>query len=206
MLIGVLSAGSTPDSTGSGAVKRYTEYWGDSGHQDKAALSAIILTYACVLLALFASGLRSLLARFEDGALASSVLSCGAAAAAAFAAGAMILNGPGVAAAESSGYTADGSDALLLEALGYYTAATAMMLAAAMAVAFSVANRRARVVPQWTIVLTALLALVALGSIFVAWIAFMLFPVWAIVMGICLLVGRDADEPAVRETTTQPVA
>ena len=206
MFIGVFVSGTTPDSDGGDVVKRYTEYWADQANQDDAALGAIVLTYACVLLALFAAGLRSLLSRLEQGALPFVVLGAGSAAAATLAAGAMMLNGPGIAAAESSAYTSTASDALLHEGLGYYVAATAMMLAAAMAVTFSIANRRARVVPQWTMILSALLGLVALGSIFAAWVAFMLLPVWAIVMGICLLTGRDDVEPVVvTTTTTQPL-
>jgi hypothetical protein len=37
---------------------------------------------------------------------------------------------------------------------------------------------------------------VALGSIFVAWVGFMLLPVWSVLMGVCLLVTRSAEEPA----------
>ncbi|HUR14253.1 MAG TPA: hypothetical protein VM097_07145 [Mycobacteriales bacterium] len=195
MVIGVTTSGTTPD-TGTGAVERYTKYWADGGHQDRAALGSILLTYACVLLALFSAALGSLLSRTEDGGLRSVVLSTGTAAAATLAAGAALLNGVGIAAAESSGYAPDGSQALLVEAIGYYTAATAMMMAGAMAVAFSLANRRARLVPQWTTVLSGLLGLVALGSIFVAWIGFMVLPVWSVVIGVCLLVRRQSEDPA----------
>jgi hypothetical protein len=188
MLAGVFSSGTTPDNGGSGAVQRYTEYWADSSHQDKAALGSVLLTYACVLLALFAAGLRSLLV---GGGLARVVLAGGTAAAATMAVASTLLNGVGIAAAES-GYEADGNHALLLEGLGYYAMATAMMLAAAMAVAFGLANRTERVVPQWTLVLGGLLGLIALGTIFVAWVGFILLPVWAIVIGLCLLVTRGA--------------
>jgi hypothetical protein len=64
-----------------------------------------------------------------------------------------------------------------------------------MAVAFTLANRRARLVPQWTTVLTGLLALVGVGSVFAAWIGFMLLPLWAVVMGACLLLTRAGAEP-----------
>lgn len=196
MITGIVSSGTTPD-TGAGAVERYTEYWSDGGHQDRAVLGSILLTYACVMLVLFSAGLRSLLARVDDSGLPSAVLGAGAASAATFAVGAMLLNGVGIAAAETDdGYKVDGNHALLTESIGYYTVSTAMMLAAAMAVAFSVANRTARVAPQWTMVLSVLLGLVGLGSIFAAWVGFMLLPIWSVVMGVCLLVARRADEPA----------
>lgn len=188
MVTGVLVSGTTPDSQGSGAVQRYTDYWSDGDHQDKAALGSILLTYACVLLALLAAGLRSLL---STSALSRVVLGTGTAAAALLAAAAPLLNGPGVASAEG-GYQPDGNEALLLEPIGYYTAATAMMMAAAMAVAFGIANRTERVVPQWTLVPGGLLGLVALGSIFAAWVGFMLLPLWSVLVGGCLLATRGA--------------
>ena len=56
---------------------------------------------------------------------------------------------------------------------------------------------------QWTIVLTVLLALAGLGSIFTAWLGFMVLPLWAVVIGVCLLATKEpaAVEPA-RETTS----
>lgn len=190
MLIGVFTSGSTPDSTGTGAVARYTDYWKSTDHQDKAALGSIILTYACVLLVAMAAGLRQLLAATDDGPLPALVLSAGTMAAALLGVGGALMNGVGLAGAES-GYQADGNHGLLLEGVGYYTLAAAMMAGAAMAVAVSLSNRRARVLPQWTMALTGLFALAALGSIFTAWIGFMLLPVWAIVTGICLLALPD---------------
>src|SRR5687768_18593912 len=100
MLAGVFTSGTTPNSTGSGAAERYTEYWADSGHQDRAALGAILLTYACVLLAAFAGGLRFLLRRIDDGPLPTLVAATGAAAAALFGVGSALSNAPGIAAAE----------------------------------------------------------------------------------------------------------
>ena len=193
MLVGVFISGTTPDSTGSGAAERYTKYWSDSGHQDKASIAAIIHTYAWVLLVVFAAGLRSLLNVLDDGVERFVVLAAGTASAALFGVGAALVNAPGVAAAETS-YKADGNQALLLESVGYYALTAGMMMAAAMAVAFSLANRRGRIVPQWTLVLSALLGLAGLGSIFSAWVGFMLLPLWAVVMGGLLLLTRGAGD------------
>lgn len=199
MFAGITMSGTTPDSGGSGAAERYQEYWADSGHADRAAYGTMVLTYATALLVLLSSGLAWLVRRLDDGPLPMAVLAGGAASAAGFGAGAALLNGPGNAAAES-GYEPDGGSALLVEAIGYYTTTAAVMAAAVMAVAFSLSNRRARVVPQWTMVLTALLALAGLGSIFTAWIGFMVLPLWAVVMGVCLLATK---EPAPVDTTPQ---
>lgn len=203
MLIGIVTSGTTPD-TGTGAIERYTEYWQDSGNQDRAAAGSIILTYACVLLACFAAGLRHLLRARHGGALPPIVLAAGAAASALFAVGASLVNAPGTAAAEATGYEVDGNDALLLESVGYHTLTGAVMLSATMAVAASLANRRARLVPQWTAVLAGLLALAGLGSIFTAWLGFLLLPVWAVVVGICLLPARDSAADVVVEESRAP--
>ncbi|MCW2681661.1 MAG: hypothetical protein JWM62_3062 [Frankiales bacterium] len=198
MLAGIFTSGTTPDSTGSGAVERYQEYWSDSGHQDRASMAAIILTYACPLLVALAAGLRSLLRRVDDGPLPSLVLAAGAASAALFGTGSALINSPGVAAAES-GYQVDGNAALHLESIGYYVLSTAVMLGAAMAVAVALSNRRAHVLPSWTVVLAGLVGLAAVGSIFTAWLGFILLPVWAVVVGVCLLVVREPVAKDVRQ-------
>lgn len=203
MLVGIFASGTTPD-TGAGAIERYTEYWQDSGKQDRAVAGSIVVTFACVLLACFAAGLRHLLRAGDGGALPPVVLAAGSASSALFAVGVALINAPGIAAAESKGYEVDGNDALLLESVGYYTLTAAVMLAAAMAVAASLANRRARLVPQWTLVLTGLLALAGLGSIFTAWLGFLLLPVWAVVVGICLLLARDRAADVVVEQSRAP--
>lgn len=205
MLTGIFLSGTTPDSTGSGAVDRYTEYWADGDNSDRAAWGSVVLTYAVPLLLCFAAGLSRLLRRSDDGPLPSLVLGAGGAAAALFATGGALMNGVGIAAAES-GYRADGNDGLLLEAVGYYTLTAAMMCAGTMAVAAALSNRSARLLPAWTLVLAALLGLTALGSIFTAWIGFMLLPVWAIVVGICLLAGRQSHSPVVDAPADRHVA
>lgn len=196
MLAGVLISGTTPDTGGSGAIDRYTKHWSDEGNQDRAIAGSIMLTYAVVVLACFVAGLRRMLPRDGDSPLRTVVLTTGAASVALFGIGSALVNAPGIAAGEASGYKVEGNTAILLEAVGYYTLATAVMSAAAMAVAFGLANRTARVVPQWTLVLTGLLALAGLGSIFTAWLGFMLLPIWSLVIGLCLLLTRGAQDGA----------
>ena len=196
MLAGIFTSGTTPDSTGSEAVDRYQEYWSDGGNQDRAAIGAMVLTYACALLVCFAAGLRSVLRRFDDGPLPSLVLAAGAGSAALLGVGSALVNSPGIAGAES-GYEVDGNAALLLEGVGYYVLTTGIMLGGAMAIATAISNRRTHVLPGWTVVLAGLLGLATLGSIFTAWVGFILMPVWAIVVGVCLLLSpkdSTADE------------
>jgi hypothetical protein len=195
MLIGLLLSGTTPDN-GKGAIERYTKFWSDADHQDRAKLGAILLTYAWVLLAVLAALLRHLLRGLDDGPHRVVILSTGTAAAALFGVGSTLVNGAGIAASSAKGYEVDGNDAIFLESVGYYVLTTGMMMAAAMVVAFALANRRVGLVPQWTVVLSGLMALVGLASIVTAWLGFMLFPVWAIVVGGCLLATRGAPEPA----------
>lgn len=200
MLVGIISSGTTPDRDGSDAAELYATYWQDSGHQDAASRGTVLLTYAVVLLVAFSSGLRHLLRRGDEGPLPDLVLAAGATSAALFGAGAALLNGAGNAAAEG-GYSPEGGSALLVESIGYYTATAAVMTAAAMAVAASLSNRRSGVLPQWTIVLSGLLALAGLGSIWTAWLGFMLLPLWTVVTGICLLAVRERVGDAPRQET-----
>lgn len=190
LFVAITTSGTTPDSGGSGAAERYQDFWADKGHSDAASRGSMMLTYATALLLLLTAGLSWLVRRLDDGPLPVVVLAGGIASSAGFGAAAALLNGAGNAAAES-GYEPDGGSALLVEAIGYYTATAAVMAAAVMAVAFSLSNRRARVVPQWTLVVSVLLGLAGLGSIFTAWLGFMLLPLWGVVMGACLLATKE---------------
>lgn len=202
MFVGIVVSGTTPDRDTADASAAYQRFWEDAGHQDRASLGTVLLTYAVPLLVAMAAGLRWLLGRRDDGPLPGLVLAAGAASAALLGVGAALINGAGIAGAEG-GYPVDGSQALLAESLGYYTVTAAMMAAAAMVVAVSLSNRTAHVLPGWTAVLTVLLALAGLGSIFTAWIGFMLLPLWAAVVGLCLLATK---EPAPAAATREPLA
>lgn len=191
MFVGIVISGTTPDRDVADASGAYQSFWEDGGHQDRASIGTVLLTYAVPLLLAMAAGLRWLLGRRDEGPLPGLVLAAGAAAAALLGVGAALINGAGIAGAEG-GYPVDGSQALLTESLGYYTVTASMMAAAAMVVAVSLSNRTAGVLPGWTIVLTGLLVLAGLGSIFTAWIGFMLLPLWSVVVGICLLVRKDS--------------
>lgn len=196
MFAGVVGSGTTPDSNGSGAAGRYTAFWADESNQDKAALGGITLTYAVVLLACFAAGLRYLLRTIDTGPLPDVVLATGVMSASLLGVGAALVNGAGIAGAET-GYEPDGGSALLVESIGYYALTAGIMAAAAMALAAAVSNRISRVLPGWTIVLSGLLALVGLGSIFIAWVGFMLLPLWAVVVGLCLLLVAGPEDRSV---------
>lgn len=202
MFVGIVSSGATPDRDGSDAAELYRAHWADESNSDAASRGSIMLTYATVLMVLMTAGLHWLLRRVDDGPLPVVVLATGVASAAGFGATGALINGVGNAAAEG-GYEPDGGSALLVESIGYYTATASVMAAAAMAVAFSLSNRRARVVPQWTLVLSALLGLAAAGSIFTAWAGFMLLPLWAVVVGVCLLATKErATGDATPETAS----
>ena len=193
MLVGILISGETPDRDASNAVEQYAQHWADGSNQDDASRGAMLLMYATALLVCFSAGLRHLLRRGgNDGPLPSLALAAGTASAAAFAVGAMLINGAGIAAAEG-GYTPTGDAAMLVESIGYYAVSAAVMLAAVSVVAVGIANRQARVLPQWTIALTVLVAIAGAGNIYTAWLGFMLVPLWSVVVGIVLLVVRADD-------------
>lgn len=194
MITGIFVAGSTPDTDRKNPADLFAAYWNNSSHQDHAAISAVVLSFTAVLLISFAIGMAGLLRQRDDGPLPTLVAAGGATAAALLAAGSAVLNGVGVAAMDSH-YQPDGNTAILFENTGYLIAAVGMMSAAAMAVAWSLSNRRARLIPQWTLVATVLVAIAGLGSFFTAWFLFMLMPAWSAIVGICLLTLRDS-EPA----------
>ncbi|HVE98897.1 MAG TPA: hypothetical protein VNA12_06935 [Mycobacteriales bacterium] len=194
MFVGIVISGSTPDRDASDAAQKYAEYWQDGAHQDNASRGALLLMYAFALQVCLAAGLRHLLRQTgDDGPLPTLVAAAGSASAALFAAGGMLINGVGLAGAEG-GYTPDGDAAMLTESIGYYTVTAAMLLAGVMVLATSISNRRARVLPQWTIALSVLVGIAGAGTIFTAWLGFMLLPLWAVVVGIVLLVVRPAGE------------
>lgn len=190
MFTGIVVAGSTPDTDRKDPAGLYEAYWSTSSQQNKAIASALILSFACLLLIAFAAGLSTLLRRADDGPLPAVVGIGGGVAAALIAGGSALLNGVGGAAMESH-YKPDGNTALLFENTGYLIVGAGMMAAAAMAVAWSLSNRRVRLVPQWTIAVTALVGLAGLGSFYTAWALFMLLPAWSAIVGVCLLALRD---------------
>jgi hypothetical protein len=206
MLAGLFTSGTTPDSDGAGAVERYTTYWSDGGHQDRATFGVFILVYAWVLLACFVAGLRHLLQGLGDSALRSVVHGTGTAAAALLAVGATLVNGVGLAGSESSGFKVDGNLAILFEDVSYWVLSAGIMMAAAMAVAFALANRRARLVPAWSMVFSVILGLAGLGGGFTAWLGFLALPIWAIVVGVLLLATRGSDMTADAVTARDTVA
>lgn len=200
MLAGMLLSGTTPDSEGASAAQRYAEYWADSENHDAATRGTLVLTYSVPLLVCLAAGLGWLLRRRDDGPLPGVVLAAGTAAAALLAVGGALVNGAGLAATET-GFESNGHDALLTESIGYFALTGWVMCGATMAVAAAISNRRARVLPQWTAVVAALLGLVLVGSVFIAWVGFMLFPAWSVVIGGCLIATKEAaTTDAPRET------
>ena len=207
MLGAIALFGSTPDSDQADAVAKYTEFWADDDYQQRASTGQVIFTYLTVLLLCFAAGLRKVVGA-DNSAAKSVILAAGTSAAVLLTVGSTLISGVGLAGAESSGYKVDGNHALLLESVGYYILVAGTMSAAAMAVAVSLENRRTRVLPAWTIVLTGLLALGQLGSIYTAWSGFFLLPAWSIVIGICLLVTKGASGPdgQAASTARDPVA
>jgi hypothetical protein len=194
LFVGGALAGSTPDSSGSGAPDRYLKYWTNSDHQDKAWIATLILSYISVLLVAFAAGLRDRLRAVDAGPLPSFVLASGAVSAALLVAGAMASLTVGATASEAESLKVDGSIALMFDHLGYGILAPGLMAGAAMAVAVGIVTLRTRVLPVWTAYLGFLIGLGGLGSYFSAWTGFFVLPLWSVVIGIVLLMRSEAAE------------
>lgn len=189
-------AGSTPDSSDAGAADRYLKYWTSGNHAHHATWAAFLLAYVGVLLVLFAAGLRDRLRTVDTGPLPSAVLAAGTVAAVLLVAGAQVTVAVGSASADTKSFKVDGNSALLFDHLGYHLAAPGLMAAAAMAVLVALVTLRTRVLPVWTAYLGLLLGLGGLGSFFTAWTGFFLLPLWSVLIGIVLLLRRDADAVA----------
>jgi hypothetical protein len=198
---GVFS-GTTPDSDSADAVRKYADHFNDSSNQSHNTISAFVLSYAVVLLVCFAAGLRQRLRAVDTGPLPALVLGLGATAAAALLVGGETSFAMGVTADQASSFKVDGNLAMLLDGLGYQVLAPGLMAAAAMAVAVGVLTLRTRALPRWTAWLGFLLGLTAVGSYFSAWAGFIGLPLWAAVVGIVLLLQRDAAPAAVAAVET----
>jgi len=197
---------STPDTGDSDAVKQYADFWNDSSHQSRALVAAMVLTYAFLLFLGFAAGLRDRLRAVDSGPLPSLVLGAGAVSAALMLAGGVASFAVGITADQAKSFSADGKTAMIFDNLGYGMLAPAFMAAAVMAVAIGIVTLRTRVLPVWTAWLGFLLGLACVGSYFSAWTGFIGVPLWSGVIGIVLLLQRDAapavtDAP-VRESVT----
>ncbi|MBK5307605.1 MAG: DUF4386 family protein [Frankiaceae bacterium] len=187
------TAGTTPDMGESNATEKFATYWNDTSHQSKAAITALVMTYVFLLLIAFAAGLRDRLRAVDAGPLPSLVLAAGVAAAVLILAGAQVGSIIGLTADQSSGYKVGGELALTLDTLAYQLFAPGLMAAGVMAVCTSLVTLRTRVLPAWTAWIGFLVGLAAVGSVFSAWTNFFLLPVWALVIGLVLLMRGDAE-------------
>lgn len=191
--IGAL-AGSTPDVGASDAPERFARYWNDNDHQSRAFLAALLVSYVFLLLLAFTVGLRDRLRSVDAGPLPTLALAAGTAASVLIAAGGMVSTAVGVTGDGSGGFEADGGTALLLDNLGYQLLASALMAAAVMVVATGLVSMRTRVLPVWTAWFGFVIGLAALGSFFSAWTGFFLLPAWCLVVGLVLLLQKDAHD------------
>ncbi|MDT7549654.1 MAG: hypothetical protein QOE84_2048 [Actinomycetota bacterium] len=190
---------STPDSSGTDAATKFASYWNDNGHQNKARIGILLVSYAVVLLLAFSAGLRDRLRTVDTGPLPSFCLAAGTAAASLLAASAASSFCVGLTAADNSSFKVDGSLAIALDQAGYALFATGLMAAGAMAVSTGIVTLRTRVLPVWTAWVGFLLGLGVVGSLFTAWTGFILLPIWSICVGVVLLL-RPVDVPAAPAT------
>jgi len=198
---------STPDNGGAGAPARFVSFWQSSSHQSQALWTGVACTYLTVLLLLFIGGLRGLLRSVDAGPLPGLVAMLGTAAAVLVFSGVMLLLAVGITSHESHGFKVDGNTALVFDNVSYGIAAIGLMSAGAAAVCTSLVVRRTRVLPMWTAWVGFLAGLPALGSVFTAWVDFVLLPLWTVVVGIALLMVKADMVPAaaVREPIGAPV-
>ena len=193
-------AGTTPESDDADSVQKYADFWKDTSQQSKSVIAAILLSYSFLLLLAFAAGLRHRLRAVDTGPLPSLVLAAGTAAAALLLAGGQIGLAIGVTLDQSKGYDVDGKTAMLFDSTAYQVMAPGLMAAAVMAVIVGILTLRTKVLPAWTAWLGFVLGLSAAGSYFTAWAGFFGLPLWSAVVGIVLLLQKDADAEAAPAT------
>jgi Domain of unknown function (DUF4386) len=191
-IVGVLlSFSGTPD--GDAAPAKVAAYWHDSGHRDKANFGWLAVVLGVFFFLWFLGALRQLLRRIDgDGFLTTLATVGGAVYAALTLAGISLYAAIATMSDDTFHHTvypgivhAAGDGAYVIHAAGGIGAG-------AMIIAVSLATMRARVIPRWLGILSVIVGVLALFSVF--FFPQFLVALWFLVAG--FLVFRAAGRPA----------
>ena len=161
-------------------------YYGSSSHRTKEIVAFFLIGGAALSLVILAAALRSLIVKREERpwSLAALAWAGGVIAATLVLAGNAVSRAPAFASMDDN-FTLDPNQARLLNDLGFMLFASATLAAILLVVAVSLATLRYGVLPRWVGWFGFPMALLLLLGI--AFIGFLFFALWIIVVAIALL-------------------
>ena len=165
------------------------DYYADSGNRAKEVVAFFLIAGAALSLAVFATALRNIITRFEQGSAMLAALAW----AGGIACAALILAGNAVSratafAAMDEGFQLNPDTRDLFETAGFLLFVSAALAAILLVVGASLATLRHRVLPRWLgwagFVVAALLPLA------IAFVGFLVFLLWVLAASAALALGR----------------
>jgi hypothetical protein len=176
-------------------------YYADSGNRAKEVVAFFLIAAAALAFLVFASSLRSAIARAEreTGILAALVLAGGTASAVLVLAGNAVSRATAFAAM-SDEFQLDPNLRRLAEDAGFLLFASGALAAIVLVVAVSLAALRHGVLPRW-LGWTGFLA-AALLPLAIAFVGFLVLALWVLAVSAALAFRRVPTTPASTGTTT----
>jgi hypothetical protein len=173
------------------------DYYADSGNRAKEIVAFFLIAGAALAFVVFASGLRSLIARAEQGTAPLAALAWAGGTACAV----LVLVGNAVSratafAAMDDEFQLDPNTRRLVEDVGYLLFVSGALVAILLVVAVSLAALRHGVLPRW--LGWAGFPAAALLTLAIAFVGFLVFVAWIVAVSAALALRRS---PATAERT-----
>lgn len=170
------------------------DYYGDSGNRAKEVVAFFLIAGAALSLAVFATALRSIIARSEQSAMVASLAWAGGIACAA-----LILAGNAVSRATAfavmdKGFQLDPDTRDLFETAGFLLFVSGALAAILLVVGVSLAAVRHGVLPRW--LGWAGFAVAALLPLAIGFVGFLVFLLWLLAASAALAFGRASATAA----------
>jgi hypothetical protein len=168
------------------------DYYADSGNRAKEVVAFFLIAAAALAFLLFASSLRSLIARAEqERAMLAALAWAGGTACAV-----LVLAGNAVSRATaftamSDDFQLDPNTRRVVEDVGFLLFASGALAAILLVVAVSLAALRYGVVPRW--LGWAGLPAAALLTLAIAFVGFLIFALWVLAVSAALALRRSAE-------------
>jgi len=171
-------------------------YYGSSSHRVKEIVAFFLIAGAALSLVILVAALRSLIVKVEQRpwSLAALAWGGGLIAASLLLAGDAVSRTPAFASLDDN-FTLDPNSARLLNDMGFMLFAAGTLAAILLVIAVAVATLRYRVLPRW--IGWAGFPIAALMTLGIAFVGYLIFALWVVVVGIALLARREVATPAV---------
>ena len=165
-------------------------YYASSSHQTKEIVAFFLISGAALSLVILVTALRSLIMMREERPWSLSAIAWagGLIAATLVLAGNAVSRTPAFASLDDN-FKLDPNQARLLNDLGFMMFASATLAAILLVVAVSLATLRYGVLPRWVGWFGFPIAL--LLPLGIAFVGFLIFALWVVVVAVALLVRRD---------------